>query len=49
MYDIAIHSPTRSGTGVRAGWGSGCRLRTAVLQCVTPRSSDSRLFLVHRL
>ena len=31
------------------GWGSGCRLRTAVLQYVMPRSSDSRLFLVHRL
>ena len=27
--------------GVRAGRGSGCRLRTAVLQCVTLRSSDS--------
>ena len=36
-------------SGVRAGRGSGYRLRTAVLQCVTPRSSDSRLFLVHRL
>ena len=44
-----IQSPTSSGTRVRADRGSGCRLRTAVLQCVTLRSSDSSLFLVPRL
>ena len=38
---FAIHSPTHSGTRVRAGRGSGFRLRAAVLQCVTLRSSDS--------